>query len=75
MSKIGVSVSKDQGKKYLRKGARVRELLMRQLQSPEERKSTPSSMTYLKDYDQWVPTTFVEEKKAELEAFMSVIYG
>jgi len=32
-------------------------------------------MTYLKDYDQWVPTTLVEEKKAELEAFMSVIYG
>jgi len=49
--------------------------LSKQLQSPEERKSTPGSMTYLKDYDQWVPTTLVEEKKAELEAFMSVIYG
>ena len=64
MSKIGTTGSKDQGKKYLRKGARVRELLMKQLQSDEERKSTPSSMTYLKDYDQWVPTTLVEEKKA-----------
>jgi hypothetical protein len=29
----------------------------------------------MKDYDQWVPSALVEEKKAELETFMSIIYG
>lgn len=48
---------------------------MRQLQSPDERGSSASSMTYLKDYDQWVPSALVQEKKAELESFMNIIYG
>ena len=32
-------------------------------------------MTYLKEYDQWVPSTMVEEKREELQAFMNIIYG
>ena len=71
-----MSNSREQNsKKYLRKGTRVREILMRQLQSAEERTSSRASMTYLKEYDQWVPTSLVEEKQAELESFMSIIYG
>jgi hypothetical protein len=49
---------------------------MRQLHSPDERGSTSSSaMTYLKDYDQWVPTNLIETRKSELENFMNIIYG
>ena len=76
ISKIGMSNSRESSsKKYLRKGTRVREILMRQLQSAEERTSSRASMTYLKEYDQWVPTSLVEEKQAELESFMNIIYG
>ena len=51
-------------------------MLARQLQTPDQRRSTASSgLTYLKQYDQWVPTTLVEQKKAQLETFMNIIYG
>ena len=52
---------RESSKKYLRKGTRVRQILARQLKTPEQRGSSASSgLTYLKEYDQWVPTTLVE---------------
>ncbi len=49
--------------------------MMRQLQTPEERGSSASTLTYLKDYDQWVPNVLVQQKKEQLETFMNIMFG
>ena len=60
--------------KYLRKGQRMRQTLLKQLKIDED-VDEKGQLHYLKEYDQWVPASLANFKKLELEHFMNILVG
>ena len=51
----------DSPKKYLKKGERLREILMRQLKDDEIEEE--GELAYMREYDEWVPASLLSRKK------------